>query len=262
MSPSRTLVVLGCGTSVGVPVVGCDCAVCTSNEIKNNRTRSSVVLEVPAGRILVDTGPEMRIQLLREKIPLVHAVLYTHYHADHLFGLDDARLFPRRLGHALPLYCTEEVEGVVRRTFGYAFSGTSLALPAGVVPKLSFERITPSVPFTVLGERVTPVPLIHGKFNVLGFRIGDLAYCTDVSKIPDDSFHLLEGLDTLILDALKPGSPNPAHFSLDQALGAVNRLRPRRTYLTHMGHDMEYGHLTRTLPAGVFPAYDGLRVPF
>ena len=262
MSAARSFLFLGCGTSVGVPMIGCDCPVCTSSNPKNNRTRSSVLLTVPGGRLLIDTTPEMRVQFLREHVPFADAVLYTHFHADHLFGLDDARLFPRRTGRPLPLYCTAEVEGVVRRTFGYAFADINANLPAGVVPKLVFERIDPAAPFTALGETVTPIPLVHGRFDCLGFRVGNVAYCTDVSQIPPASWPLLAGLDVLVLDALKPGTPNPAHLSLDQALGVIARVKPGRAFLTHMGHEMEYETLAAGLPAGVAPAYDGLHFAF
>jgi phosphoribosyl 1,2-cyclic phosphate phosphodiesterase len=261
MEAGREFVVLGCGTSVGVPMIGCDCPVCTSPNPRNHRTRSSVLVRLPAGNLLVDTGPELRLQMVREKIPLAHAVLYTHYHADHLFGLDDARLFPKRLGGPLPIYCTDEVEDVVRRTFSYAFHSATQDLPPGFLPKLTFRRIT-AEPFDVLGQRVVPIPLVHSRFHVFGFRFDRVAYCTDVSAIPDPSWHLLEDLDVLILDALKPGAPHFAHFNLDQALDVIRRVRPKRAYLTHMGHDMDYDALTTTLPAGVAPAYDGLRFAF
>jgi phosphoribosyl 1,2-cyclic phosphate phosphodiesterase len=261
MEARRTFVVLGCGTSVGVPMIGCDCPVCRSPNPRNHRTRCSVLLQLPAGNLLVDTTPELRLQFLRENIPVAHAVLYTHYHADHLFGLDDVRLFPKRLGGPLPIYCTDDVEEVIRNAFGYAFHPASADLPAGVLPKLEFRRIT-AAPFEVLGQRVVPVPLVHSRFDVFGFRFDDVAYCTDVSGIPDSSWPLLEGLRVLVIDALRPGKPHPAHFSLGQALEAIDRLRPRRAYLTHMGHEMEYDALMARLPAGVEPAYDGLRFEF
>jgi phosphoribosyl 1,2-cyclic phosphate phosphodiesterase len=261
MDARRTFVFLGTGTSVGVPMIGCDCRVCRSDNPRNQRTRSSVLLQLPGGTLLVDTGPELRVQLVRERVPLVHAVLYTHYHADHVFGLDDVRLFPKKLGGPLPLYCTDEVEEVIRQAFGYAFHPGSEDLPPGVLPKLQFRRIT-TAPFEVLGQRVVPVPLDHGRFSVLGFRFDDVAYCTDVSGIPDASWPLLEGLRVLVLDALRPGKAHPAHFSLEQALEAIRRLRPRQTYLTHMGHEMDYDELVAKLPDGVAPAHDGLRFEF
>jgi phosphoribosyl 1,2-cyclic phosphate phosphodiesterase len=218
-------------------------------------------LKLPGGNLLIDTTPELRLQFIREKIPIASAVLYTHYHADHLFGLDDVRLFPKRLGGPLPIYCTDDVEEVIRQTFSYAFHPTASDLPAGVLPKLEFHRIT-TAPFEVLGQIVVPIPLNHGRFDVFGFRFGNVAYCTDVSHIPDASWPLLEGLQVMVIDALKPGKPHPAHFSLDQALDAIARLRPRQAYLTHMGHEMEYEALAAKLPPGVAPAYDGLRFDF
>lgn len=185
-------------------MLGCDCAVCHSANPKNHRTRSSVLLRLPGGNLLVDTGPELRLQLLREKIGLVHSVLYTHYHADHLFGLDDVRVFPKMLGGALPIYCVEDVEEVIRSAFSYAFHPAAEELPAGILPKLEFHRIAEE-PFEILGQRIVPIPLNHGRFDCLGFRFGDLAYCTDVNEIPARSWPLLEGLDTLILDCLRPG---------------------------------------------------------
>lgn len=261
MAATRTFVVLGCGTSVGVPMLGCECGVCRSTNPRNHRTRSSVLIQLPAGNLLIDTTPELRLQLLREKIPLAHAILYTHYHADHVFGLDDARIFPKYLGGPVPIYCTDEVEEVIRQTFSYAFHPINDGLPPGVLPKLAFHRIT-TAPFEVLGERIVPIPLIHSRFNVFGFRIGDVAYCTDVSAIPDTSWRLLEGLKVLILDALRTGPPNPAHFNLDQALEAIRRIQPEKAYLTHMGHEMDYDTLPARLPPGVELAYDGLRFQF
>ena len=255
----RTLIVLVSGGSIGVPVIGCECAVCTSTDPKNSRTRPSVLLQLPAGNILIDTSPELRIQLVRERIPLVHAVLYTHYHVDHLFGLDDVRLFPRKLGHPLPLYCTDEVEEVIRRTFSYAFDPSADLHPANILPKLDFRRIAAD-PFEVLGLPITPIPLIHGRFNCLGFRVGDLAYCTDVSEIPAASWPLLEGLDTLILDAVRPGPDLPSHFGLESALEVIDKLKPKRAYLTHLSHGMDPAKIA--LPPGVELAWDGLRVEF
>ncbi|CAN5222344.1 MBL fold metallo-hydrolase [soil metagenome] len=252
---------LGCGTSVGVPMLGCHCAVCDGGHPRNQRTRSSVLLQLPGGNLLIDTTPEMRLQLLREKIDCVNAVVYTHYHVDHLFGLDDCRVFPKFLGGALPLYCTDEVEAVIRSAFSYAFDSGTEDLPPGFLPKLDFHRIDPR-PFTVLGETITPIPLMHSHFKVMGFRIGNLAYCTDVSLIPDTSLERLAGLDTLILDALRPHRPHPSHFCIEQALEVFEQLKPRRMILTHMSHEIDYDTLKATLPVGVEPGYDGLTVNF
>jgi phosphoribosyl 1,2-cyclic phosphate phosphodiesterase len=257
----RTFTFLGTGTSMGVPMLGCDCRVCTSANPKNHRYRCSVLIGTPRGNVLIDTTPELRLQLLRENVKLVHAVVYTHYHVDHLFGLDDLRIFPVKLDGPLPIYCTDEVEAMIRKVFAYAFDPISETLPAGHVPRLELCRID-ARPFEVLGERFTPIPMIHGRFNVFGFRIGDVAYCTDVSHIPDSSWPLLEGLDVFVVDALRPDKPHPSHFDVGQALEAVRRIRPKKTYLTHMAHTMEYDELMRTLPPGVEPAYDGLSFRF
>jgi phosphoribosyl 1,2-cyclic phosphate phosphodiesterase len=260
-APDRTFTFLGTGTSVGVPMIGCDCAVCQSPNPKNNRYRCSVLIGTPRGNILIDTTPELRLQLIRAGVKLVHAVVYTHYHVDHLFGLDDLRLFPLKLNGPLPIYCSDEVEEVIRQAFSYAFHPGNDELPAGMLPRLEFRRID-DTPFGVLGEVLTPVPLKHARFNVYGFRVGKVAYCTDVSHIPDRSWPLLEGLDVLVLDALRPGKPHPAHFSVEQALEVIDRLKPRQAYLTHMGHSIDHDTISATLPPNVALAYDGLSFRF
>lgn len=242
-------------------MLGCDCHVCRSPNPRNHRYRCSVSIQNERGTLLIDTTPEARLQLLRADIKLVHAVVYTHYHVDHLFGLDDLRLFPLALDAPLPIYCTDEVEEVIRRAFSYVFDRAAEDLPPGMLPKLELRRIDES-PFDVLGERVTPIPLIHGRFNVFGFRIGDVAYCTDVSKIPDRSWPLLRGLKVFVIDALRPGKPHPSHFSLEQALEAIDRVKPEQAYLTHMAHTMDYDALVKSLPPHVAPAHDGLSFRF
>ncbi|WP_435006210.1 MBL fold metallo-hydrolase [Tundrisphaera lichenicola] len=253
--------ILGSGTSTGVPVLGCDCSVCGSENPKNHRTRCSVLAKFPLGNLLIDTSPEMRLQLLRERIRHVHAIAFTHHHADHLFGLDDARTFPHSIGGPVPIYCEQETEETIRRVFHYAFEQRSLSIPTGGVPKIEFRRIGPDAPFEVLGQTIIPIRLDHGRFQVLGFRIGNLAYCTDVSRIPEASWPLLEGLDTLILDALRP-EPHPTHFNLEQALGAIERVRPKMAYLTHLSHSFDHGPTEATLPPRVALAYDGLTLEF
>ncbi len=257
----RRLIFLGTGTSTGVPAFGCDCAVCTSGTPRNQRTRPSVLLETPGGNVIIDTSPEMRLQLLRERVRQVHAIVYTHAHADHLFGLDDARLFPRSIGGPVPVYCEEEVELAIRQSFPYAFNDQAKRMPSGGVPQLDFQRIEVDAPFEVRGETLIPMRLHHGRFRVLGYRIGDLAYCTDVSKIPDQSLAQLQNLDVLILDALR-FQPHPTHFSLAQALEVVAQLKPRRTWLTHLSHDYDHDAVEATLPPGVALAYDGLAIGF
>jgi phosphoribosyl 1,2-cyclic phosphate phosphodiesterase len=260
-APTRRLTFLGTGTSTGVPMIGCECSVCTSRDPRNQRTRPSVLFTLPRGNLLVDTTPEMRIQLLRERVGRVHAIVFTHHHADHLFGLDDARLFPRMIGGPVPLYCEAETEECIRKVFHYAFRAETEQWPAGFVPKLQFNRIVPGTEFEVLGERIMPVRLEHGPFPVLGFRVGRLAYCTDVSRIPAESWQGLEGLEILILDALRH-EPHPTHFSLREALEVISALRPRRTYLTHLSHSFDHGPTEAALPDGVFLAYDGLSLDF
>lgn len=260
MLSKRVFEFLGTGTSVGVPMIGCDCPVCTSDDPHNQRYRCSVLLRLPQGNLLIDTTPELRLQLLRAKVPLVHAVLYTHYHADHVYGLDDLRPVPRLLGSAVPLYCTTEVERRIRQSFSYAFTSDVDAMKAGYLPKLVFRTIT-NAPFSVLGERVTPIPLEHAHFDVFGFRLGDVAYCTDVNKIPRDSWPLLEDLDVLVLDALRE-RPHPGHFCVDEALEVIERLQPRKAFLTHMSHDLDHETTNRRLPPQVRLAYDGLRFEF
>jgi phosphoribosyl 1,2-cyclic phosphate phosphodiesterase len=259
-SISRTFTFLGTGTSVGVPMLGCDCAVCRSTNPRNHRYRCAVLVGTPQGNLLIDTPPELRLQLLREKVGLVHAVLFTHFHADHVFGLDDVRPFPRHLGGPVPLYCTAEVERMIRQSFAYAFQREAEQLPIGYLPKLVFRRITEE-PFTVLGQRVLPIPLVHAHFNVFGFRIDDVAYCTDVSRIPPESWPRLEGVRVLVLDALR-AKPHPGHFTVDEALEVIDRIKPQRAYLTHMSHELEHEATNRRLPPGVELAYDGLKFEF
>jgi len=258
-SGTRTFTFLGTGTSVGVPMIGCECHVCQSADPRNSRYRSSVVIGTPAGNLLIDTGPEMRLQLLRAKIRIVHAVLYTHYHVDHLFGLDDLRLMPRLLNGPVPIYCTDEVEAVIRNTFAYAFRGNADG-KSGPVPCLEFERIT-AQPFEALGQPIVPIPLIHNIFDVFGYRFGDVAYCTDVNIIPESSWPLLEGVRILVIDCLRY-KPHPAHLSLSESLSAIERVRPERAFLTHMGHEFDYNELNPKLPQGVEMAYDGLTFTF
>jgi phosphoribosyl 1,2-cyclic phosphate phosphodiesterase len=256
----RTFTFLGTGTSTGVPMVGCDCSVCTSLDPKNQRYRCSVLIGLPQGNLLIDTPPELRLQLVRAKVKIVHATLFTHFHADHVYGLDDLRPIPRYLGGPVPLYCTHEVERKMRQSFAYAFTQDGGVAPAGYLPKLVFRNIDEQA-FEVLGERVQPIPLIHAHFNVFGFRIGDVAYCTDVNKIPKESWPLLEDLKVLVLDALRY-KPHPGHFNLEEALEVVDRLKPGKAYFTHISHDFDHDAVSRTLPTGVELAYDGLSFAF
>ncbi len=252
------LVFLGTGTSVGVPAIGCGCATCTSTDPRNNRTRCGLVLGLPGGNLLIDTPPELRMQLLREKIGIVHAVLYTHEHADHIFGLDDLRLMQFYLGGPVPLYCETPVENRIRKSFDYAF-GDASTLHHGAVPQLLMKHILLE-PFSVLGTQVVPVRLAHGSYcQVLGFRFGNVAYCTDTNAIPTESMEKLRDLDVLILDCLRR-EPHATHFSLDESLAVAAELAPRRTLLTHISHDLEHEATSAELPPGVELAYDGLSI--
>ncbi len=256
---SGEMLLLGTGTSVGVPTIGCACDVCQGGHPKNQRTRCSAVLGLPEGNLLIDTAPDLRFQLLREQIGLIHGVVYTHEHVDHLYGLDDLRLFPFYVGHAIPVYCEDVVQQRIRRAFDYAFVDRPETHP-GARPLLSMHRIDLS-PFDVLGATLTPIRLHHGpRFKVLGFRIGRVAYCTDTNEIPEESWPLLADLDVLVLDALRH-KPHPTHFSVDEAVAVADRVGARQTYLTHICHELDHDTEDARLPPGVNLAYDGLRIP-
>jgi phosphoribosyl 1,2-cyclic phosphate phosphodiesterase len=251
-------ILLGTGTSVGVPCIGCGCDVCKSSDPRDKRTRCGALLGLPEGNLLIDTPPDLRQQLLREQVGIVHAVLFTHEHADHIFGLDDLRLFPFYLGHPVPLYCEPLVEDRIRKSFDYAFSDRE-PTHAGAAPQLAFNTIGLE-PFDLLGAKITPLRLNHGpRFDVLGFRIGNVAYCTDTNRIPPESMKKLEGLDVLILDALRH-RPHVTHFSLDQAIEVARQLRPKRTIFTHVCHDLGYAQTNAGLPPGMELGYDGMRI--
>jgi len=251
------LLFLGTGTSVGVPAIGCECTVCRSENPRNNRTRCGLVVGLPEGNLLIDTPPDLRMQLLRENIGRIHAALYTHEHADHLFGLDDLRLFPFYNDAPMPIYCEPHVEARIRQSYDYAFH-TAKETHAGSRPKLEIHPIGLD-PFSVLDASVIPVRLEHGRFQVLGFRFGNVAYCTDTNGIPKESLARLEGLDVLILDALRE-RPHPTHFCLEQSIEVARQLKPKRTIFTHICHDLEHEATNAALPAGMELAFDGMRV--
>lgn len=199
------------------------------------------------------------MQLLREKVDLIHAAVFTHGHADHIFGLDDLRLFGYYLKRPIPLFCERIVESRIRSSFDYAFSDPYPNNHMGAVPQLDIHRISEE-PFELLGIGIRPVRLMHGKLPILGFRINDVAFCTDVSNVPEESYSLLEELDVLVIDALRE-KPHPTHFTISQALEVVHRLKPKRTYFTHISHALEHEATNARLPAGVELAYDGLKIP-
>jgi phosphoribosyl 1,2-cyclic phosphate phosphodiesterase len=254
------MIIMGTGTSIGVPVVGCPCAVCNSNNPRNRRTRSGVLVRAPDGEFVIDAGPELRLQLVRERAKLVRAVLMTHSHADHIMGIDDLRIFGYRLNVPVPIYCEEPVEQQIRESFSYAFTDPATHSHQYAAPKLVFHRIDENQEFELLGLPIRTLRLKHGQLPILGFRIGNVAFCTDVSTIPADSREQLQGLDVLVLDALRH-EPHPTHLHIDAALGLVRQLKPKRAYFTHMSHELDYDALLLELPDGVEPAFDGLRIP-
>ena len=255
---SGEMVLLGTGTSVGVPALGCGCDVCLSTDPRNKRTRCSAILGLPGGNLLIDTSPDLRSQLLREKVGIVHSVAYTHEHTDHVAGFDDLRLFQFYLGHPVPIFCNEAVEQRLRGAFDYAFANIE-PTHAGAVPAVDLHPISEE-PFEVLGTLVTPIPLKHGpRFDVLGFRIGNVAYCTDVKTIPESSWSLLQNLDTLVLDALRPRS-HPTHLNFEEAVEVAQELKAKATYFTHCSCDVDYSSTNAQLPPGIEVGYDGLRI--
>jgi len=214
---------------------------------------------LPEGNLLIDTSPDLRLQLLREKIGIVHAVIFTHEHSDHMMGFDDVRLFQFYLGAPLPVFCNKHVERRLRSAFEYVFSDEPVT-HVGAVPAIDIHPIDVD-PIPILGATVIPVPLKHGpRFEVLGFRVGNIAYCTDVSEIPPASMELLQNLDVLILDALRP-APHVTHFNLEQAIEMALQLKPKQTYLTHCSCHIDYYETNPKLPAGIAVGFDGLRFP-
>jgi phosphoribosyl 1,2-cyclic phosphate phosphodiesterase len=267
VNPQKLVVtVLGSGTSAGVPMIGCHCAVCSSTDPRDQRTRPSIAVSYEGDgkqTVLVDTSPELRLQAVRNRLDRVDAVVYTHAHADHIFGLDDVRRYNTLMGTALPMYATKETFAALRGAFGYAFrekegaaAGTKDSLYR---PELLPREIEEGKAFEVCGREWIPVPLVHGRFRVLGFRVGNFAYCTDCNEIPPTSMKLLEGLDVLIIDALRP-KPHPTHLSFVQALSVIEQLQPKRAFFTHLSHDVGHVEIEAGLPAQVRVAYDGLKI--
>jgi phosphoribosyl 1,2-cyclic phosphate phosphodiesterase len=247
---------LGTGTSHGVPMVGCACATCQSIDVRDKRLRPSIHVALPDGlSVLVDTGTDLRQQALTHHITRIDAILFTHSHADHIMGLDEVRRFNVLQRAAIPAFADAQTAADVRRTFHYVFSPP--AQQGGGVPQIDLRTI--DGPFAIGALHIVPVPLLHGQRSVLGFRFGAFAYLTDCNRIPDESWPLLEGLDVLVLDALRH-RPHPTHFTVAEAVDVVSHLRPRRAYFTHICHDLPHAATNAALPPGVELAYDGLRI--
>lgn len=247
-----TVTVLGSGTSHGVPMIACDCPVCASDDPHDKRTRPSITISYDAATLLIDTAPELRLQCLANRVRRVSAVLYTHHHIDHVAGLDDLRRFNWVQRQVLPCYGMPATLDRLRSMFAYVFEDDPNYPSAK--PQISLHTI--DGPFEVGGRVVTPIPLLHGTMPVLGFRVGGFAYCTDVSEIPRESWALLEGLDTLILDCLRRRA-HPTHFNLEQAVDHARRIGAGRTFFTHIAHELPHGETNRELPDGMALAFDG-----
>jgi len=253
--PIIEVLVLGSGTSHGVPMIGCDCPVCTSGDPKDSRTRPSIWIRVGKTCLLIDTAPELRLQCVTHGVKRVDAVLFTHHHADHVAGLDDLRRFNHLSGRALPCYGAARTLDRLQRMFAYAFVAESDSPHSR--PQLDLHPVEPA-PFTIGDAHIVPIPLMHGPLPVLGFRLGRFAYCTDCNHIPESSLALLTGLDVLILDALRH-TPHPTHFNLEQAVAMAQQIGARQTYFTHLTHQLGHQRTNAQLPAGMALAHDGLR---
>jgi phosphoribosyl 1,2-cyclic phosphate phosphodiesterase len=260
-----TLTFLGTGTSMGVPTLGCDCAVCTSavspeGDPRNRRTRPSLRLAYNDHIVLIDTGPDFHAQAIRESIHHVDAVLYTHGHADHILGFDDLRPLSFQLPGGLPLYADDETARTIERIFEYTFR-TIDRYPTSA--RVHLQRIdeTPGAGIDLFGACFRIIPVTHGAQTITGYRFGSAAYLTDMSDIPPESLPLLQDLDILILDALRR-QPHPSHSHLERSLSFVEQLKPRRAFFTHISHDLDHAATDAELPANVRLAYDGLQLTF
>ncbi len=253
------LTILGCGTSTGVPVIGCGCKVCTSTEVRNRRLRSSVFIEVLDAcgvlrNILVDTSVDLRIQALRAGFTRIDSVIFTHPHADHIHGIDDLRIFNVIQKSSIPCYGDGATLGRVKLLFGYIFNEDK---KDGWKPQLSLSTI--DGPFDLFGLTITPINIQHGNNMIYGYRFGDVAYLTDCSGVPTESLELLRGLKVLVLGALRK-NPHFSHLSLDQAIELAEKLKADRTIFTHLSHGLDYAKDAHLLPAGIEFAYDGMEI--
>lgn len=253
------LTFLGTGTSFGIPQVGCTCPVCISADPRDRRTRSGAVVETGGRTILIDTPPELRLQLVAASIPMVDAVLYTHEHADHTNGIDDLRIFSVRQRRALPIYGPRETLDRLQSTFRYIFDSEMRAFEGTSKPQLELHPIEPGRVVSVVGQDVLPLAFPHGHLRVFGYRFGDLAYLTDVKAVGEAELEQLRGVRVLVLNALW-WRPHPTHMSIAEAISTAQAIGAEETYLTHLTHETGHAELAESLPGGIFPAYDGLVV--
>jgi phosphoribosyl 1,2-cyclic phosphate phosphodiesterase len=265
LTMQATLTFLGTGTSMGVPTLGCDCAVCTSavspqGDPRNRRTRPSIRLAYNDHVVLIDTGPDFHAQALRENVRRVDAVLYTHGHADHVMGFDDLRPLTFRLKDDLPVYADDATATNIERIFEYTFRKED-RYPTSA--RVQIHRIdpTPGAAVELFGASFRRIPVTHGRQEITGYRFGSAAYLTDMSDIPEVSLPLLQNLDILILDALRR-DPHPSHSHLDKSVALVEQLKPRRAFFTHMSHDLDHAATEAALPPHIRLAYDGLQLQF
>ena len=258
-----TLTFLGTGTSMGVPTLGCPCAVCHEAlrpDSRNRRTRPSVRLQFGGHVVLIDTGPDFHAQAIRENITRVDAVFYTHHHADHILGMDDLRPLTFKNSEDLPLYADEATTAVIRNVFSYTFR-TVDRYPTSARVKLNPLPQEPGAAIQLFGADFQRIPVIHGRDIITGYRFGSAAYLTDMSDLAPASISLLQGLDILILDALRR-EPHPSHSNLANSIRLVELLKPKRAYFTHMSHDLDHETINASLPAHIRLAYDGLQLDF
>jgi phosphoribosyl 1,2-cyclic phosphate phosphodiesterase len=253
------LTFLGTGTSFGVPVVGCDCEACTSDDPRDRRTRHGALLDLEDGRLLVDTPPELRLQLLANRVGRVDAVWFTHAHADHIHGIDDLRVFTARSGD-MPAYVAREYRATFERQMQYIFDDSFKPPEGSYKPRLQLRDFDVGESVDILGRAFVPVKVPHGGCSVYGFRVGDLGYVTDAKRLPPEAVEALSGVDVLVLNALWFGRTHGSHFNIEEAIEASREVGARRTFLTHLTHRVTHRELLDRLPAGVLPAYDGLTV--